>query len=85
MAASTVVIDAPSAEQAPHWHLGIGAVVAVFLLVAMLVGVLLLLADGSPVRSNRATATPSARISPVDALAGTDLGGSIGHRSGNQP
>jgi hypothetical protein len=83
MASSTAVIDAPSAEQAPHWHQGIGAVVAVLLLVAMLVGVLLLLADDSSVRVNHATATPPARISSVEAGAG--LGGSIGHRGGNQP
>ena len=67
----------------PHW--GLGAVVALLVAITLIVvGLAIRLDDGSS-RSD-VTTTPTSQVnSPSAGLSGSDLGGSIHRRGGNQP
>jgi hypothetical protein len=66
-----------------HWQLA--AVVALFVLALIVVGLAVRLDDDSSAPSNGVTTARSQIISSVDGLSGSDLGGAVQHRSGNQP
>ena len=66
-----------------HWRLA--AVVALFVLALVVVSLAVRLGDDSSARSNGVTTPRSQTISSVDGLSGSDLGGAIHRRSGNQP
>jgi hypothetical protein len=66
-----------------HWRLA--AVVAFFVLALIVVGLAARLGDDSSNGSKGVTTVRSQTVSSVDGLSGSDLGGAIRHRSGNQP
>jgi hypothetical protein len=75
----------PSSGQITERHWRLAAVVALFVLALMVVGLAVQLGDDSSSRSNGVTTPRSQTISSVDGLSGSNLGGAIRHRSGNQP
>ena len=69
-----------------QWQLA--ALVALFVVGLIVAGIAVRLDDGSSSSVQRSGLTPAPRsqsVLPADSLAGTDLGGTIHRRSGNQP
>lgn len=66
-----------------HWRLA--AIVALCVLVLIVAGLVVRLGDDSPAHTNAVTTPRSQTISSVDSLSGSDLGGAIHRRGGNQP
>jgi hypothetical protein len=66
-----------------HWRLA--AVVALFVLAVIVVGLAVRLGDDSSNRINGVTTPRSRTVSSVDGLSGSDLGGALRHRTGNLP
>jgi hypothetical protein len=75
----------PSSGQITERHWRLAAVVALFVLALIVVGLAVRLGDDSSARINGVTTPRSQIISSVDGLSGSDLGGAIRQRSGNQP
>jgi hypothetical protein len=67
------------------WHWQLGALVAFFVVALIVAGIAVRLDDESSSPIQRTTTQVSQSTAPVDSLAGSDLGGSIRHRTGNQP
>ena len=75
----------PTSGQITERHWRLAAIVALCVLALIVVGLAVRLGDDSSARSNGVTTPRSQTISSVDGLSGSDLGGSIHRRSGNQP
>ena len=66
-----------------HWQLA--ALAALFLVALIVAGIAVRLDDDSITPVQRITTPRSQSTVPAESLAGSDLGGLIHHRGGNQP